>query len=1162
MRTIDLADRYRATDGDVLLTGVQALVRVLFDQLRADREAGLRTGAFVSGYQGSPLGTFDLTLARTGDLLSEYDVHLLPGVNEDIAATSVWGSQQDSIAPLARHDGVIGMWYGKGPGVDRSGDAFRHANLHGPGRNGGVIAAAGDDPAAKSSTLPHSTEVTLYDAGMPVLTPGTSQEVVDLGRHGYELSRFSGCWVGMRIVTSIADGFGQVQLDPHRVTPVRPELEFDGVPWRFKQLPMAFLPDSLLMETDLYEHRHPAALAYGRANGLNVVDVDPVDAWLTIVSPGRTYREVRQALAELGLRTDADLDRAGLRLLRLGMVYPLDAEIVRHAARGVEQVLVVEEKRAFVEHFVREALYGRGSHPAVTGKNDETEHRLVPADGELTAERLLPIVRGRLAERLSLPELPRQRTPLALVTPPSRRAAFCSGCPHNRSTVEASGSPVGGGVGCHAMVLWTDRGAVSYSQMGGEGAQWLGRAPFTDTPHWVQNVGDGTFFHSASLVVRAAVAAKARMTFKLLYNGTVAMTGGQHPEGQASIADVVDAMRAEGVSRITVVTDEPQRHRGWKRPPGVELHHRDALADVERALAAHDGVTMLVYDQGCAAELRRGRKRGTAPVRTKRVVINEAVCEGCGDCGVKSSCLSVHPVDTELGRKTQIDQTSCNTDYSCLDGDCPSFVTVESKPGRTRRRARADISAPAEPSTRVSVEAGIPFAMVAVGIGGTGVVTLNQIVATAAWAEGLRVRGLDQTGLSQKGGPVVSHLVLSTDDSAGSNAVGPGRADLYLALDPVAAVDQRFLGKLARDRTATVATTTIVPTIGMVVGEDAPVDTTSLLTTLAARSRPDGFAAVGAAGSAEAALGDASTANIVALGTAYQRGWLPLSADAIEAAIRANGVAVDDNVTAFRLGRRLATSAETETSARAGAFHHEPSPRAVDSAARIIGKAAVSAFVRRRAADLVDYQGVRLARRYVDLVTATAAAEQGVDKSSTQLTDAVAAAYFKLLAYKDEYEVARLHLLPEFRLAVDRALPEGSDLRYLLHPPVLRAMGMRRKLALPARVAEPTFRALRAMRRVRGTPLDVFGRTEMRRLERRLADDYDRDIRRLVAGLSGSDLAAAAAYAALPLEIRGYETVKLANIERYERERAALREGLLPGLAQAARRPISPRTGG
>src|SRR3954467_8741428 len=430
MRAIDLSDRYRATGGSVLLTGVQALVRVLFDQIRADRSAGLRTAAFVSGYQGSPLGTFDLTLARTGAMLDEYDVTLLPGVNEDIAATSVWGSQQDHIAPLARHDGVIGMWYGKGPGVDRSGDAFRHANLHGIGRNGGVIAAAGADPAAKSSTLPHSTEIALYDAGMPVLTPGTSQEVVDLGRHGYELSRFSGCWAGLRIVTSVADGFDQVRLDPDRIAPVQPELEFDGVPWRFAQRQMLFLPDSLELETELYERRHPAALAYSRANRLNVVEVDPADAWLTIVAAGRTYREVRQALADLGLPGDDELRRAGVRLLRLGMVYPLDPQVVREAARDVTQVLVVEEKRAFVEHFVREALYGHGSQPKILGKSDESGRRLVPADGELTAERLLPILRSRLAVRVALPAVPRQRVSLPVVAAPSRRGALCSGCPH------------------------------------------------------------------------------------------------------------------------------------------------------------------------------------------------------------------------------------------------------------------------------------------------------------------------------------------------------------------------------------------------------------------------------------------------------------------------------------------------------------------------------------------------------------------------------------------------------------------------------------------------------------------------------------------------------------------------------------------------------------
>src|SRR5215470_6576582 len=917
----DLDAKYRVTEGGILITGVQALARVLFDQIRADRRRGLRTAAFVCGYPGSPLGGFDQTLQRTGPLLGEHDVHWEPGVNEDLAATAVWGSQQDNLAPLSKHDGVIGMWYGKAPGVDRSGDVFRHANLHGSGRNGGVLCAIGDDPASKSSTLPGASEVAMYDAGIPVLAPGTSQEVLDLGRHGYELSRYSGCWVGLKIVTAVADGFGSADVAAGRIDARYPELAFGGRPWRHEQRPRFFLPDTIELEAELYERRHAAARAYAAENHLDVVEVDPPDAWLTILSSGRCYREMRQALADLGLVSDDDVRSAGIRLVRLGMIYPVEPGVVRTAARGVQELLVVEEKRPFVERFAREQLYDLAERPRVTGKRDEQDRPLIPVDGELTADRLRPVLARRLAQRLSTPALiaatepPRPRTQLTLLpaTPAATRTAgFCSGCPHSRSTVPGAGSPVGGGVGCHAMVMWLDRGAVSYNQMGGEGAQWIGRAPFTDVPHFVQNVGDGTFFHSGSLAVRAAVSAGLTMTFKILYNGVVAMTGGQDPAGQLDVPGLCRAMAAEGVARIIVVSEDPSRYgRRARLPAGTRVWGRDRLAEAERALARVPGVTLLVYDQACAAELRRLRKRGKAPERAQRVVINEAVCEGCGDCGAKSGCLSVHPVDTDLGRKTQIDQASCNTDYSCLDGDCPSFVTVRAASGGARapRQAAQLPDEIPEPERRAVIPQTGGYGIVAAGIGGTGVVTLSQVLATAAFLEGLRVTGLDQTGLSQKAGPVVSHLRLWPGDAGpsataqASNAVGKQAADLLLALDLLVAAEPRQLARASTGRTVTVASTSLVPTAGMVRGAAAVPDLAALLGAVREASLPGRCHSLDTVALATALFGDGIAANLVALGAAYQAGALPLRAASITRAIELNGVAVERNQAAFRAGR-------------------------------------------------------------------------------------------------------------------------------------------------------------------------------------------------------------------------------------------------------------------
>ena len=615
----------------------------------------------------------------------------VPGVNEDIAATSVWGSQQDGLAPLKDLDGVIGMWYGKSPGVDRSGDVFRQANLHGTGRNGGVLVAAGDDPSAKSSSLPHSSEIALYDAGMPVLVPGSVQDVVDLGRHAYEMSRMSGCWVGLKMVTAVADALAIVAVSPDRITPVRPEVLDGARPWRHVQHPRYFVPDTIEMERELHLLRHEAARQYAAANQVNTIEVSPTGAWLCVVAAGRTFVETRHALRRLGLG-DAELNAGGVRLVKVGMIFPLDRDIIRQAASGVQQVLVVEEKRSFLELFVRDTLYGTAGAPAVTGKRDEADRPLVPVDGELTADRLLPILAGRLRSRVQIREPERARTQLSLIAAqPIRRATFCSGCPHNRSTVipaarrwaAAVRLPRDGHVDGTAAT-------VSYTQMGGEGAQWIGRAPFTQTRHFVQNVGDGTFFHSAILAVRAAVAAEVNVTFKLLFNGAVAMTGGQQAPGQQDVPTVAAALALEGVRRIIVVSDDPKRFpRRTRWPAGTHVWSRDRLDAAEHELAGQLGVTALIYDQPCANELRRLRKRGKAAVRERKVVINEAVCEGCGDCGAKSSCLSVNPVQTELGRKTQVDQTSCNSDYSCLDGDCPSFVTVRTEePARQAGRSR------------------------------------------------------------------------------------------------------------------------------------------------------------------------------------------------------------------------------------------------------------------------------------------------------------------------------------------------------------------------------------------------------------------------------------------------------------------------------------------
>ncbi|HEX6313183.1 MAG TPA: indolepyruvate ferredoxin oxidoreductase family protein [Acidimicrobiia bacterium] len=1170
-----LGDRYGVEDGTVLLSGIQALVRILLDRHRADRRAGLRTATFVSGYQGSPLGGYDLALHRERALLDAHDVHFTPGVNEELAATAVWGSQQESLGALAGRDGVVGVWYAKAPGVDRCGDVFRHANLMGVHPRGGVVVLAGDDPASKSSTIPSASELALADAQLPVLSPGNVQEVLDLGFHAIALSRFSGLWVGMKLVTDVADGFGTAAVATDRVVPVLPAVEVDGAPWSYRQGGLALPPRNLVDERDLAAGRLAAARAYGSANRLNeVTHGGGATPRLGIVAGGKTYHDVVQALHDLGIDGDA-AEHLGVRVLRLGMLWPLDRDVVRSFADGVDEILVLEEKRPFVEQQVRDLLYDAAARPRVVGKRDERGLALVPADGELTADRITPVLAARLGdaavavrERVAvLADAPTSR-PRPAVT---RAPFFCSGCPHNRSTNVPEGSVAGGGIGCHTMAAMIGRSAVAMTQMGGEGAEWIGRAPFTDRPHVFQNLGDGTFFHSGSMAVRACAAAGVNITFKLLYNGAVAMTGGQDAAGAMPVPELTRALEAEGVRRTIVCAEDPSAYpRGARWAPNATVWNRDRLDEAQRALRDEPGVTVLVYDQGCAAEKRRHRKRSELATPTQRVFINERVCEGCGDCGAKSNCLSVQSFETEFGRKRRIHQSSCNLDFTCLEGDCPSFVTVhETRRSRRRRDARLREAAGGQSRPAPVVGGGeleepdLPrvdgaYALHLTGVGGTGVVTMSQVLATAALLDGFHVAGLDQTGLSQKAGPVVSHLKFATTPVAGSNAVGTGGADAYLAFDLLVAAEPRNLAVVGTG-TRAVVSTSAVPTGSMVQDADASFPAIEGLVAAVDERTLRPAVRLDAQHLAEELFGDHMLANSLLLGAAYQAGALPVSADSIERALALNGVAVARNQQAFRWGRRSVVEPEATAPAVSGNGsvavpvslgptngRHRVRPRAQATADAL--PAGIPPELPRetrrlltvRVPELVDYQSSRVARRYLDTVLAVAAAEHRVAPGRGDLSASVARNLFTLTAYKDEYEVARLLLLPEFEASLRATFPDGGKVRYRLHPPILRALGMRRKVAL-GRWFRPLLRLLRSMRRVRGTPLDPFGQARVRRTERALVREYRDLVSSALEGLTLDSYEHAVEIADLPELVRGYESIKLTAAERFAEEARRLR---------------------
>ena len=1158
----DLTAKFRADEGEFFFTGVQALVRVPLEQLRVDRAAGKRTAGFVSGYQGSPLGGFDRELGTVKALLDELDIVHKPGINEELAASAVMGSQQVSALPSARYDGVLGVWYGKAPGLDRAGDAIRHAQYAGTSRLGGVLGLTGDDPACKSSTLPSSSEASLADLHMPVLVPGNVQEVLDFGRHAIAISRATGLWAGFKIVTAVADGTGTTEVHPDRIVPVVPAFEYLGQPF-VPRIELKFVGSSNEIEREIYEARLPLARAYAAANpALNVVTVDTDDAWLGIVASGRTYYEVVEALKTLGL-TERDLRQVGIRLLRLGMIHPLDPGIVAHFARGLGEIMVVEEKRPFIETAIRDLLYGSPDQPRVYGKFDPSGVPLVPGYGQLDADGVQPALRARLSERIDASRLaPPPAPPRQLLNVlQSRTPFFCSGCPHNTGTKVPDGAAVGAGIGCHGMNTFMDPARVGdivgMTQMGGEGTQWIGMEPFVSIPHLFQNIGDGTFFHSGSLAVRAAVAAGSHITFKVLYNGTVAMTGGQDAAGAVPVPELAASLVLQGVQRVIITTDEPDKYKGVRLHTGVEVWPRERIIEAQETLAELPRVTALIHDQQCAAEKRRDRKRGRVADPAMRIVINERVCEGCGDCGTASNCLSVQPVETEFGRKTRIDQSSCNKDYSCLAGDCPSFLTVvpTGKAGRNatdpavarregggRRRPELSATDLPEPTPVVPVD---DMTLRMPGIGGTGVVTVNQIIGTAAMLDGRYVTGLDQTGLSQKAGPVVSDLRISREPIEGANKASAGGVDAYLVFDLLVGLGPTNISGASPARTVAIVSTSRTPTGRMIADPNATFpDMAPLLAQMDESSRADLNVHLDAAAVCSGLFGDTTTANVLVLGAAYQRGALPIAAAAIEQAIELNGAAVAVNKLAFRWGRMW-----VHDQARVEAAMTKPEdaltpPSSADVA--LIGdldEGELGRLLRIRVPDLVAYQNRAYASRYVDQVRKVARAEASATPGRTELAEAVARHLYKLMAYKDEYEVARLQLLAAERARVTNEVGEHVKVSFNLHPPTLRAMGMKKKLRLGPWFA-PAMAGLATGKRVRGTALDPFGRAGVRRTERALIDEYRSMIDAAVAHLSALNHDDVVTLAALPDMVRGYEDIKLANVERYRSEVAARRSQL------------------
>ena len=1125
-----LDDKYRLERGRAYLTGIQALVRRPREQMRRDRRSGLNTAALITGYEGSPLGGYDLALARVRPLLDEHRIHFVPGVNEDLAATSIFGSQIAHVLGESKYDGVVGIWYGKGPGVDRSGDIFRHANLSGTGPNGAALVLGGDDHISKSSTIPHQSDLSFYNFGIPVFYPGNTQEILDYGLHAIALSRFSGAWVAMKMVTNVCDGGGTVELDPERPAIAIPpdyKKHFDA---------RLIIPFTLQLEHEVNYRRLQAVREFAALNRVNRMFGSREGARIGVATAGKPYYDFMQSLRDLGIRPE-ELDSLGLRVAKFGMTFPLEPGFVTEFVQGLETILVVEEKRSFLELQLRDLLFNTPHRPLILGKQDENGQVLLPATAELDPEKIAVAIARYLPPRESITARLNQIAGIAARHREkigTRAPTFCSGCPHNRSTLLLEGRVAAGGIGCHGMSATqghSGRGYAFLTHMGGEGAPWIGMAPFVERKHIFQNIGDGTFFHSGSLAVEACVAAGVNITYKILYNGAVAMTGGQQPSGALPVPALTHKLQAEGVRKTVVLTDELEKYSGVALAATAMVRDRDALPDVMRELEQVPGVTVIIYDQQCAAEKRRLRSRGKLAEPTLRIVINEAVCEGCGDCVRQSNCMSLYPVQTEFGPKTRIHQSSCNKDYSCVLGDCPSFVTVKIRPGSgLRKRSVPQLPAADVPEPRGQVRAGDGYSILAPGIGGTGVVTINALLATAAWLDGISAITLDQTGLAQKGGAVVSSIILSERPIDATAKIGFGNADLILGFDLLGAGNADNLSRAHPARTVAVINTAEIPTGDAVRGRAALYGPARIVDLIDACTRKGRNIYVDASRIAESLFASHLAVNIFLLGVAYQAGLLPLSAKSVAEAIGLNAVEVERNLEAFLWGRKYYENAQSVED-----LLNPPQPQSQPDD-----------LVDRRAAELVHYQNRRYASSYREFIRHIAAREPA-------LAEPVARYLYKLMAYKDEYEVARLLTQPDFERQTRDMWEAAESVSYNLHPPLLRALGLKKKLNLGPWFRSP-LRLLSRLKILRGKPFDVFGYAALRREERLLIVWYRTLVDELLEHLSPENLPLALEIAGLPEHIRGYEQIKLSSI-REVKKLAEEKLGLLR-QSRADARPV------